>query len=197
MKNGETGGWGCVVLAAGLGTRFGGGKLLAEFGGRPLYSLALDAVPAELAARTAVVSGDGRILAEARRRGFLPVTNDAPEEGLSRSVRLGTETLSGCGAALFLVADQPLLRRETCERILRAGREHPGYIVSPVRADGRPGNPCLFPADFFAELRALRGDRGGRSVIAAHPDRLFTVPAGERELTDVDSRAELERLERL
>ena len=35
--------------------------------------------------------------------------NDRPEEGLSRTVRLGTEQLMDCDGILYLVSDQPLL----------------------------------------------------------------------------------------
>lgn len=188
-------GFGCVILAAGLGTRFGGGKLLAEFGGVPLYARTMDTVPGELHARTVVVSRDEHILRAAEERGFRPIVNDRPEEGISRSVRLGLEALEDCGGVLFMVADQPLLEQATVERILRAGRDNPGRIIAPVRADGRPGNPCLFPAAFFGELLRLQGDKGGRSVIAAHPEALVTIPADSRELTDVDSRRALEELE--
>lgn len=73
--------YGCVVLAAGLGERFGGEKLQARFHGRPLYKLALEAVPGDRLEQTAVVSWDQAILQAARERGFLPVENPDPEAG--------------------------------------------------------------------------------------------------------------------
>ena len=35
---------GCVIMASGTGQRFGGNKLLADFGGRPLISCILKTV---------------------------------------------------------------------------------------------------------------------------------------------------------
>ena len=186
---------GCVVMAAGLGTRFGGGKLLSRFRGESLYKHALGAVPADRLSVTAVVSGEREILSETEEMGFRPVLNYRPEDGVSRTIRLGLEALGAVDAALFMVADQPLLRSETVERILSAGEDHPEKIIAPVRADGQLGNPCLFPAAFFPELRALEGDRGGRRVITAHPEALYTVPAPENELFDTDRREDLEKLE--
>lgn len=193
-KNEISAAFGCVILAAGLGTRFGGDKLLAVFDGQPLYRRVMEAVPGVCRQKTAVVSGDRRILTAAEEAGFLPVVNDWPEEGISRSIRLGLEALGDCAGALFMVGDQPLLRRETAARLLEAAAENPGCIIAPVRSDGKPGNPCFFPARFFPALKALEGDTGGRRVMAAHPEAVVTVPAADRELADTDSPEALEAL---
>ena len=187
--------WGCVVLAAGLGKRFDGDKLHAEFRGQPLYERAFAAVP-ESASAVAVVSGDAEILAAAEARGYRSVRNDEPEKGVSRSIALGLDALEreGCRAALFLVADQPLLRKETVQRVVDAGLSSPGSLAAPKRANGELGNPCFFPAEYFDELRSLHGDRGGRRVISAHSEALVTVAADDAELEDTDNREELIRL---
>ena len=184
----------CVLLAAGAGSRFGGGKLLAEFGGERLFERAMNVLPKELFSRVAVVSGCEDILAESERRGFLAVRNSAPEKGVSLSIRLGLEAVKPCSAVLFLVCDQPLLRKESVLRILEAGAAHPERIIVPEGADGRLGNPCLFPAAYFPELAALEGDRGGKRVIRAHPEAVLTVPLPEEELFDTDTKEELSRL---
>lgn len=189
--------FGCIILAAGLGQRFGGDKLLAQFDGQPLYKRVMSAVPEETRERTAVVSGDGRILAAAAEAGFRPVENYRPEEGISRSIRLGLEALSGCAGVLFMVGDQPLLRQETARQILDTARANPGHMIAPVRSDGRPGNPCFFPARFFPELMALEGDTGGRRVMKAHPEALISLPVSDRELADTDTPQALAELEGL
>ncbi len=186
----------CVLLAAGAGSRFGGGKLLAEFDGKRLFEHAMNALPTERFVRVAVVSGCEDILAESERRGFLAVRNDAPEQGISLSIRLGLESAKPCSAVLFLVGDQPLLTKESVRRILEAGAARPEKIIAPEAPDGRLGNPCLFPAAFFPELSALEGDRGGKRVIRAHPEVLFTVPLPEEELFDTDTKEELQRLKK-
>ena len=184
----------CVLLAAGAGSRFGGGKLLAEFAGKRLFERAMNALPTERFVRVAVVSGCEDILAESERRGFLAVRNDAPEQGVSLSIRLGLESAKPCSAVLFLVGDQPLLTKESVRRILEAGAARPEKIIAPEAPDGRLGNPCLFPAAFFPELSALEGDRGGKRVIRAHPEAVLTVPLPEEELFDTDTKEDLSRL---
>ena len=187
----------CVLLAAGAGSRFGGGKLLAEFDGKRLFERAMNALPTERFVRVAVVSGCEDILAESERRGFLAVRNDAPEQGVSLSIRLGLESAKPCSAVLFLVGDQPLLTKESVRRILEAGAARPEKIIVPEAPDGRLGNPCLFPAAFFPELSALEGDRGGKRVIRAHPEAVLTVPLPEEELFDTDTKEELSRLKEI
>ena len=177
---------GCVVMAAGSARRFGGGKLSVQVGGKSLLRRALEAVPAERCAAVAVVSCGPAFLALAESFGFLPVDNDRPDLGVSRTIRLGLEALGPCGGAVFLVADQPLLRRESVERALYAFAEHPDKIVALAHG-GRRGNPCVFPADLFPELLELEGDTGGSAVIRRHGDRLLLLETPAEELADVDT----------
>jgi CTP:molybdopterin cytidylyltransferase MocA len=60
---------------------------------------------------------------------------------------------------------------------------------------GSWGPPCLFPSDCFAELVALGGERGARSVLQRHLDRLIQLPLPEAAY-DVDTREDLERIVR-
>ena len=104
---------GCVVMAAGDARRFGENKLAALFDGKPLILRALEAVPAEEFSAVAVVTQYPEVEALASEFGFLPVHNPHPDWGISHTIRLGLEALGECGAALFQVSDQPMLRRET------------------------------------------------------------------------------------
>ena len=79
---------GCVVMAAGDSKRFRGNKLLALYDGRTLIERALGAVPEKEFHKVAVVSQYQEILEMAKRYGFIPVLNSAPEEGVSLTVRL-------------------------------------------------------------------------------------------------------------
>ena len=176
---------GCVVMAAGSSQRFGCNKLEARLHGKTLLDRALDAASSPSLDAVVVVTR-GAAAGEARQRGFRVVVNDRPEEGLSRTVRLGTEALEDCDGILYLVADQPLLSAETVERVVSRWRKTPGAIVGASH-DGKRGNPCLFPHALFPELKKLKGDCGGTAVIRAHADLLELVEASEVELSDVDT----------
>lgn len=184
---------GCVLMAAGNAARFGENKLTASFAGKSLFSLALDAVPADTFARVVVVSQYEPLLQQARQAGFEAIVNDRPDDGISRTVRLGTQALRGCAGILYMVADQPLLRAESVARLVRCWQQSPGCIVAAAH-DGHRGNPCLFPAALFDELCALQGDRGGSSVIRRHAEKLLLVEVDEPELFDCDTKQALDIL---
>ena len=193
-KGGDAVTVGCVILAAGNAVRFGANKLLTPFRGKPLVQWALEAIPAEPPGPVAVVTQYDAVAALAARFGFSAVRNEAPELGLSHSVALGTQTLGkDCDGLIFLVADQPLLRRETVAALLDRFRADPSKIVVPAAGE-RQGNPCVFPAELFPALEALRGDRGGKQLIRQYPERVVTVPAEPAELSDVDTLTDLQKM---
>ena len=97
---------GCVVMAAGNAARFGENKLSAAVDGKTLIERALDAVPIEKLSAACVVTQYDEVEMLAMRHGFRCIRNDRPEDGLSRTVRLGTEALEGeCDAILYLVSE--------------------------------------------------------------------------------------------
>ena len=175
---------GCVVLAAGNARRFGSNKLQVQVDGESLIRRALETVPSGLV--TVVVSQYPEILSLAGEYGFGAVLNDQPDVGLSRSVRLGLERLTGCDGVLFLVADQPLLSASAVRAVVRQWREHPSCIVGAA-CGTRRGNPNVFPREFFPALCALEGDRGGSAVIRNHEADLILLETDALELTDIDT----------
>lgn len=187
---------GCVVMAAGNASRFGANKLLEEFEGKTLIHRALEAVPAHRFRSVTVVTQYAPVANLARDFGFSVIENNQIELGLSHTVRLGTQAhISQCDAIMYLVADQPLLRRESVEAAVDFFCAHSDRIVA-MKSGDRRGNPCIFPARFFDELMALTGDHGGRSVIEAHEDALTLFTLDEKELIDVDTRESFESLKK-
>ena len=186
---------GCLLMAAGNAKRFGENKLLCAMeDGRTLIEHALDAIPRESFARVLVITQYDEISALAWARGFETLLNGHPERGQSETIRLGVAELQrDCGAVCFMVADQPMLRRETVAREADFFLSHREYIVG-LSHNGVRGNPCLFPARFYPELLALEGDVGGSAVIKKHLDDLLLFEAPETELRDVDTKEALEAL---
>ena len=94
---------------------------------------------------------------------------------------------------MFLVSDQPFLRRESLEKLVRLWEGQPDKIAA-LGHGGVRGNPCLFPARFFPELLELREDHGGNTVIRRHQEDLILLDVSPEELTDVDTPEALEAL---
>ena len=184
---------GCVVMAAGNARRFGENKLAAEVQGRSLIRRALEAVPPEDFYRVVVVTQYPEVLDLARSFRFTALRNEHPDWGISHTIRLGLEALGDCDGALFLVSDQPLLRRERVAVLAALWRSQPEKIAA-LAHNGVRGNPCLFPARFFPELLELQEDRGGNTVIRRHKEDLILLEAAESELTDVDTPEALREL---
>ena len=185
----------CLVTAAGSGSRFGRDKLLLPIDGQPMGVRALSVFSeAAFDLRVLITSADkGYMMEAAGSMGFDLVLNPAPEQGMSVSVRLGTAHILSSGAydgILYAVADQPHLSADTVKRLAEAFLHEPRYIWAPV-ADGRRGNPVIFPAFLFAELLEVEGDRGGRQVIAAHPELLRTIDVSSTELKDIDTKEDM------
>lgn len=176
-----------VLMAAGASSRFGECKLIKKFASRPMFEYALDALPCDKLCAVAVVSGRAEILAAAEARGFIPVLNDRPEDGPPRTIRLGMEAVGDAEGIMFMVADQPLLRRDSVAGEIDFFAKNANSIVA-MGHGARRGNPVIFPREFFDELKALHGERGGGAVMAAHRERimLYQLENGA-ELIDIDT----------
>ena len=185
---------GCVLLAAGAGKRFGGGKLLHEIEGEPMIARALRLYSkTPFAARVCVTrTEETEIQRLALASGFPVAINPDPERGVGTSVAIATESIlareSALDGILYAVTDQPFLTQESVNRLIETFLAHPSDIAS-LSFEKRRGNPAIFPAEFYPELCALKADIGGGAVIKRHPDRLQLVEAfSARELDDIDTK---------
>ena len=186
-----------VLLAAGKSSRMGQHKLLLPLGGRPLASYAVEAALASHARPVIVVLGhNSEAVREVMPPGGLSVVlNPAYAEGMSTSLRAGIDAVpNGARGAIIALADQPLVSPALLNALLRAASAEPEAIVT-TSYGSRRGTPVCFPRAYFAELAAVSGDEGGRSIIAAHEEHVRTVAAAfVKQGIDVDRPGEYEQL---
>lgn len=179
---------GCVIMASGLGRRFGGNKLLADFGGQPLICSVLDATQGLFANRV-LVTRHREVAALGRARGIPTVLHDLPYR--SDTVRLGLEALPGVERCMFAAGDQPRLSQETLAALALASKNVPASFWRP-QWQGTPGAPVVFPKWSFPELLDLPQGKGGGLLLKKYPERLKTVAVrDEYELKDVDTPEDL------
>jgi molybdenum cofactor cytidylyltransferase len=185
-----------VVLAAGLGARFGGRKLLADWRGAPLIRGALAAACAAPANPVIVVTGADAAAVEAAALAFDPAVRvaHAPDyaEGLSASLRAGIAAVpAGAAGAFVFLGDMPRVPHAVLAPLAEAvSRGAPA--AAPVFA-GRRGNPVVLSAALFPQVAALEGDMGARPILARLGERLARIEApDDGVLFDVDLRTDLD-----
>jgi len=184
-----------VVLAAGSSQRFGRPKQLLAWRGRPLvWHAARRAVEAGLHPVT-VVCGDecAQIRRALRDLPVVVVHNPDWTQGQSTSVRAGLEAVSAqSGGILFLLADQPQIPVLLLRFLVEEHARTLAPIIGPL-FDGRRGNPVLFDALTFDDLRHLTGDTGGRALFSRYPPRWISW-LDERPRLDIDTPDDYRRL---
>lgn len=157
---------GAILLAAGSARRMGEDKLLANLGGKPLALHAFDTILAAGLAGPIVATAPGSGLApllEGRAR-LVDVAEHAKGIGHSLAAAVA-DAPADWTAAIICLADMPFVRPTTLAALAHAAARD--AVIRPSYG-GCPGNPLSWGCGFFAELAALTGDRGGRSLLERH-----------------------------
>lgn len=182
---------GCIIMASGLGKRFGGNKLMVDFLGKSMIEYVLDATEG-LFSKRVVVTRHADVARLCEQRNADVVLHDLPHR--SDTVRLGMETLGDVDRCMFCPADQPLLRRETVEALLHCAADGKDRIWRTC-SNGLPGSPVIFPKWAFEELKRLPEGKGGSWVLKEHPEQVDLMEVSDaHELMDVDTPEALELL---
>lgn len=108
---------GCIVMASGVGARFGGNKLMAELCDAPLVGHVVRATD-DLFSRRVVVARHADVAALCETLGAQVILHDEPCR--NDAVRLGMEAMDGCDTVTFVQGDQPLIRPASIVALLRA-----------------------------------------------------------------------------
>jgi molybdenum cofactor cytidylyltransferase len=180
-----------VVLAAGQGTRMGGGKMTALLRGEALARFPHTAALASAARPLITVLGHEA----ADLRGALAdidtsfVVNDAYASGMASSLKVGIAAVPESAAgAVVLLGDMPHVTPEIINRLIVAFSDNPGAKAVVPTVQGRRGNPVLIGRSLFEAVMRLEGDIGARRLIEAAGDDLIEVAIDDAAvLADVDT----------
>ena len=189
-----------IVLAAGASRRLGQPKQLLMHGGETMIERAIRLANEAGAAPVITVLGAfHELIREAvQLSNFTPVINNAWNQGISTSIQAGLAALLDgdpqTPGALILACDQPRLSAEHLRAMLEAfcAEAAPAIVASSYQ--GVLGIPAVFPREVFAELCALRGDKGARSLLMQPPCPLVALPFSGGEI-DIDLPADMTHLE--
>ncbi len=205
-----------ILLAAGLGSRLGGGKLLLPYKGKPLLAHSLAAVLSAggLVRLILVLGNDAAPVTEALSACFpqFPpagteiVINPRPEWGLSESLRLGLSALmagpgtTGPRSVAVFLGDQPLIRPETLRLLYAAHKralgKNPKHPATAPEYRGRRGNPVILSRILLPSLLRLEGDAGARRLLNDLGPNLLRLPVDDPGVVhDVDTPEAYEELQ--
>ncbi len=181
-----------ILLAAGSGSRFGGGKLLhvlpdgvaiGAHAARNLIAAGLDVV-------AVAKPGDTAVAEMLERAGCRMTVCPHAARGMGASLAHGIGASRDSDGWVIALADMPSIRSETIAAVVRelkGGR----HLVAPVYK-GQRGHPVGFGKRFRAELLALEGDAGARDIVAVHKSELVLVECDDPGiLHDIDRREDL------
>jgi molybdenum cofactor cytidylyltransferase len=181
-----------VVLAAGRSSRMGGpNKLLSDvIGGRMIARVVRSALGSSARPVIVVLGHDAAAVREALIG--LPVTfvdNPDHAQGLSTSLKAGIAALpDDSDAALVLLGDMPKVSSAHLDRLIAAFNPDEGREICVPTYRAKRGNPVLWARRFFAEMMALEGDTGARTLIGTHAEVVGEVEMGDDGvLIDVDT----------
>lgn len=163
-----------IILAAGLGSRFGGGtKPLARFRDAPMLAHALAAAQGSRARPIIVVTGHDHdaIAAACADHAVMLVHNPDYRSGLAGSLKAGMRALpADCAGALVLLADMPLVRAATLDALIAGAQAAPDHAAFVPVFDERRGNPVLLTRKLLPQIKELEGDRGAGPLLRGRAD---------------------------
>lgn len=185
-----------LVLAAGMSTRMGSNKLLAEIDGLPLVRRVINSVEASRARPIVVVTGhDHEAICDALAgTETTTVYNPAYRDGLSTSLRKGIGEIGDCDSAIILLADMPAISSLVVDRMIAAYESKNRGFICVATYHGRRGNPVLFDRVFFPELETISGDIGAREIVRKHWPLVCEVNMdNDGPLIDLDTPEDVEQ----
>jgi molybdenum cofactor cytidylyltransferase len=186
-----------LIPAAGSSTRLGQPKQLVAQQGKSLIQHAVEKAQSLSPLEIIVVTGANAELIEAETQ-QLPVRclyNPLWSAGMGGSIALGTEAINPKSTGLMiLLCDQWRLQTQDLQKLLVAWQSEPDRIVC-AHAEGVNMPPVIFPSICFGELRALKGERGARSVLQTYASLLCPVTMKNANF-DLDKNSHLESMER-
>ncbi|MEO1201001.1 MAG: nucleotidyltransferase family protein, partial [Pseudomonadota bacterium] len=162
----------------------------APFGGRPLIRIAAETALQSQADEVIVVTGHQSDKVEAVLGGLNLAFVHNPDfaDGLSTSLIRGLDAVSGdMDAALVCLGDMPRITSDTLDRLIDAYATDADARIVVSTVNGKRGNPVLWSRAFFADLKRVHGDVGGRALIGEHAASVVDVEVGADAGFDVDT----------
>lgn len=181
-----------VLLAAGQGRRFGSDKLMHRLAdGRPMAVIAASRL---LPACDRVIAvchpGNHDLARHLAACGCRTLFCGKAEAGMGHSLAAAVQASPEAAGWLVALADMPFIETASHRRVCDQLRAGAGIVT--VEYEGRRGHPVGFAQAYFADLIALTGDQGARSLLTAHSARISRLAVDDPGICrDIDTVADL------
>ena len=181
-----------VLLAAGSSTRFGSDKLIHPLpDGTPIAMAAANKLLPACDRVVAVVRPDNDRLADALATARCEIIL-CPEahKGMGHSLAAGVRATSDAAGWIVALGDMPFIASSSHHAV--AHRLKGGASLVATQYRGQRGHPVGFSNRWYAELTALTGDQGARTILTQHSRQLvLCVVEDPGVLHDIDRLADL------
>ena len=174
-----------ILLAAGEAKRMGKPKLLMPFGDDAVLERTLDNLLGSEVDEVIVVLGARaeKMKKLVASKGVKIVFNLDYRRGMSTSIIAGLKQVdSRTQWVMVALADQPMIGKETYNRLIRESPDSEKGIIVPKYKDRR-GNPIIFSIKYKEELLQLVGDIGGRELLKKYQDDILEVAVDSESVT--------------
>ena len=163
-----------ILLAAGAGRRFGGGKLLFPLpDGTPIgVAAAAGLLPACERLLAVVRPGDDELAALLSAAGCEIVVCSQADAGMGHSLAAGVHASDYASAWLVALADMPFIAGASHQAVASRLRDGASLVASSYR--GQRGHPVGFSNAWRAQVSALEGDQGARSILAQNNGQIMS-----------------------
>lgn len=182
----------CIIMASGEGRRFGGNKLMADFGGSPLVSRIIRTAK-QTFGNVVVVTRHPDVEQLCKALDTPVILHSLPHR--SDTVRLGLEHFGTVfDGYIFCQGDQPLLTGTTLHNMTGEFEKNKQKIIR-LQYDSTPCSPVIFPRWAYDSLCTLPQGKGGNVVVKANLDKVSYVTAQNvYETVDIDTKEDLQML---
>ena len=181
-----------ILLAAGAGSRFGGGKLLhpLEDGVAIVAHAARNLIAAGLEVTAVVRPGDFPVYEMLEQEGCSVTICPDAARGMGVSLAHGVTTTRDAGGWIVALADMPRIKPDTIARVAQALAA--GAEIAAPEYQGERGHPVGFGKRFRHDLQGLTGDSGARPVVQRNQALVQLIECDDPGvLLDIDRRSDL------